>query len=431
MPVAPAFARTLFERHSTVVPLYRRLLLVLCVVGALSGCANLIELKRNIQSYDRNVASVSGELLDPACRDCPILVVALDARLQPLSYKVFEHPGAFRVLVSTRAERVFAFQDVNGNYQYDVGEPYDVTAPLVGLTHEGEIAVGKLALQLRSMDAAKPVFAGSLFGVRSKLVSGVDIQLGVKADLMAPPFSQENASLGMWQPMTFMRRGLAGIYFLDDYDPAKVPVLFIHGINGSPRDFAQLVQHIDRTKFQPWLAYYPSGLEIQTISVGLLGMINKLAQEHRLQRMHIVAHSMGGLVGRQLLNTCQEEEECDYVRTFVTISSPFGGAAPAKSGLEHSPVVMPVWRSLNPDGDFLRQLFARPLPPNVTHHMLFGYRNTSTLSTESSDGTVPLGSQLRPVAQRQAVSVLGLDEDHLSILDSQMVGDLVNAYLSR
>jgi pimeloyl-ACP methyl ester carboxylesterase len=60
---------------------------------------------------------------------------------------------------------------------------------------------------------------------------------------------------------------------------------------------------MDRTKYQPWLFYYPSGLQIPTLGNGLLGMLNELWLEHRFHELHIVAHSMGGLVTRSFLNT--------------------------------------------------------------------------------------------------------------------------------
>ena len=94
----------------------------------------------------------------------------------------------------------------------------------------------------------------------------------------------------------------------------------------------------------------------------------------------------------------------------------------AHAGVSYAPVVVPVWRDLDPASPFLEGLFATPLPERVPHHMVFGYLNTSRLSRASSDGTVPVASQLRPAAQAQASSVLGLDADHMSILAAQATG---------
>jgi len=98
--------------------------------------------------------------------------------------------------------------------------------------------------------------------------------------------------------------------------------------------------------------------------------------------------------------------------------------------LSYSPVVMPVWRSMAPESNFLRELFATPLPDGVQHHMLFGFHNTDKLSTASGDGTIFLTSQLRLAAQRQAASLRGFDEDHLSILSSEVAGTHVKTIIS-
>jgi hypothetical protein len=50
--------------------------------------------------------------------------------------------------------------------------------------------------------------------------------------------------------------------------------------------------------------------------------------------------------------------------------------------------------------------------------MLISYRNTSRISRDSGDGVIPLESQLRLEAQRQADAIRGFNEDHVSVLQS-------------
>lgn len=408
----------------------RSIFLVFLLLG-LSGCANFFSLNRDLKSIQATVTEVSGNLNSAVCPDCLIVLVVLDKDGQPLSYKVFERPGRFRILASTQARSLFAFHDANQNVAFDGDEPHAWQALPEDLA--GGHAVEEVVLDIQPASDTLPPHPypeGSLFGLRNRLVSGVDIQLGTPADLMEPRFNQEFAEQGMWQPMTFIKSGLAGIYFLEPYSANKTPVLFVHGINGTPRDFSALIQRLDHQQYQPWVFYYPSGLEIPKVGSALLGMLNKLWLENHFKELHIVAHSMGGLVSRSLLGTCRDEQECDFVRTFTSISSPFGGAQAAKSGVDYAPVVMPVWRSMSPGSPFLSDLFATPMPKGVQHHMLFGFRNTSTLSGSSSDGTIPLDSQLRHDAQIQAASVRGFNEDHMSILQSELTAAYVNAVLA-
>ena len=409
-----------------------RLLLLALLAAGLTGCASFAKLKKDLTVYNASVAEISGQVASPTCPACVTILVVVGEERKPLSYIVFERPGEFRFLASTGAKGVFAFHDTNGNLEYDPSEPFAWQA-LPDAVRTGKPA-GSLLLDIQPDTgtnlAASVSPRGNLLDLRSKLLAGIDIQLGSVTDLSQPRFDPDFAGLGMWEPMQFMKSGLAGIYFLEPYSRRKTPILFVHGINGTPRDFAPLIARIDRDRYQPWLLYYPSGLEIAPVGNALLGMLNELWLEYGFKDLHIVAHSMGGLVSRAFLDTCRKEDECDYVRTFTSISSPFGGARAAQSGIEYAPVVMPVWRSMAPDSAFLQELFSQPLPNGVQHHMLFGYHNTSTLAKESGDGTIPLESQLRLAAQRQAVSLHGIDEDHVGILASEQTAAYVKAIVS-
>jgi hypothetical protein len=300
-----------------------RLLALLILIANLAGCTGFLDLKHDLKTYQDTITHVSGTLAAPDCPSCAILIVALDKQGQPLSYKVFEHPGRFDILVSPRAAKLFVFQDINHDIAFNPGEPY---APhTLATAHPDGTPLTGIDLKLSAASSPPPAGTypdGNLFALRNRLVAGIDVQLGSVAKLNEARFDPDRASMGMWQPMQFLKAGLSGIYFLEDYSPNKTPVLFVHGINGTPRDFAELVSRIDRNTYQPWLFYYPSGLEIPTIGDALLNMLNELRQERHFQDLHIVAHSMGGLVSRSLLNTCRLESECDFVRTFTSISSP-------------------------------------------------------------------------------------------------------------
>jgi pimeloyl-ACP methyl ester carboxylesterase len=392
-----------------------RLFALLLLLALLAGCARFAKLRDDLEDYDANVGRLTGTIVSDTCTDCPVLLVPLDAEGRPLSYKVFEGPGRFEILFNKAARSVFAFHDYDGDMQYDAGEPF-AWQPLA------PDATGPVTLHVRAADA-QPAPAmrpqGSLFPMRNRLIGGVDIQLGTVAPLSDERFDRDNARLGMWQPVGFMREGLAGIYFLEPYSPDKTPVLLVHGIGGTPRDFEPLLQGLDREHYQPWLFYYPSGLELSALGTGLVGMLNELWRQHRFRELHVVAHSMGGLVARSFINECRKQDEFGWLRTFTSISSPFGGASAAQAGVDHAPVVMPVWRDMSPQSRFLGELFASPPPVQVQHHLVFGYR----------DRTVPLHSQLPLAAQQQAASMRGFDDDHTGILAEPEVAQHINAVL--
>jgi hypothetical protein len=57
----------------------------------------------------------------------------------------------------------------------------------------------------------------------------------------------------------------ARIQVLEPYDTSRIPVLFIHGIGGTPRDFRAVIDALDRTRFQAWVFSYPPGARTRAI----------------------------------------------------------------------------------------------------------------------------------------------------------------------
>jgi len=130
---------------------------------------------------------------------------------------------------------------------------------------------------------------------------------------------------------------------------------------------------------------------------------------------------MDGLVTRGSLNLCTQVGTCEYLRSYTTISTPWNGVASARAGIKWAPEVVPVWHDLDPGSEFVTTLFETPLPNNVPHHLIFGFRQDSILASESSDGVISLASQLR--------TLRGYDEGHVSILKSAAVISEINEIL--
>lgn len=403
--------------------------LFLLLACCLAGCTNFIELREDLQEAKTQLGRISGTVVSKTCADCPTVLVVLD---DPTSekvhtYRVYERPGAFSMVTLGSSRYLFGFNDLNRDFQFQEGEPSGWLR--LPDSFAAGSAIDKLELVLgENKAAAKPVF-GNLFDLRGMTLGSIDVELGTRASLEDSRFDADKAEMGLWQPLSFMKEGYAGLYFLDEYDPAKTPVLFVHGINGSPRDFSSLIASLDRRQFQAWVFYYPSGINLAAMSDGLFGMLSELRHRYPFKAMHVVAHSMGGLVSRGYLKACTKNRNCSYLRSFTSLSSPFGGHAAAQSGVDYAPVVVPVWRSMAPDSAFLKELFAEPLPGGIPHNLLFGYRNNVLVGTTSGDGTITLASQLRSEAQVQASSQRGFDEDHLSILDAEAVHGHVNRLL--
>jgi pimeloyl-ACP methyl ester carboxylesterase len=223
------------------------------------------------------------------------------------------------------------------------------------------------------------------------------------------------------------------VYFLEPYDPKKVPVLFVHGALGHPGNWATIVASLDRARFQPWLAYYPTATGLDATAMALDRWMEQLYVRHRYRRLVVVAHSMGGLVARAFINrlVAAGDGRAEGVRLFVTLSTPWNGSELAQHAVERSPVVAPSWHDVAPRSPFLRSLLGPELPPTLPYDLLYSYSGHSRfMYSDPNDGSVTVASQLLPHALLLARRVRGFDESHMSILRNTGVAALLNEELA-
>lgn len=385
----------------------RRALPLLACIAA-SACA-LVTLREEERDFYSSTVLVGRVIAAQAAG--PIVVAARDARGQVVHHALIGEPGGYELIVPAGEYSVVAFADANRNFTFDAGEaagrfdgPEAVRASGTGMVLGLDVAL--------STAASPPLAAGSRFPQRP------DSGAGAPASLDDASLSAAQGTRGYWEPMASFRERGASVYFLEPYDPARIPVLFIHGAGGSGSDWRDFAGRLDRKRYQAWIFQYPSGASVESMSHLLYWKLFNLQLRHRFERLHLVAHSMGGLVARKFL--VDHGSQFPQVRTFISLSTPWGGEPLADLGVRRSPAVIPSWRDMRPDGAFMRSLFEGSLPAGVEHHLFFGYKGGGIgLARPSNDGTVTLASQLRPDAQGQARVVMGFDEDHGGILHSE------------
>ena len=238
-----------------------------------------------------------------------------------------------------------------------------------------------------------------------------------------PMFDENIATMGMYDPASFLEHAQTMFYALKEGVAHKIPVVFVHGIGGSSRSFKTIIEHMDKDRYQAWFFYYPSGGDLDQLAdffynIFLSGNVIPMGD----MPMIVAAHSMGGLVVQEAFNKYQGKAKENKVELFVSIATPFGGHPAAASGEKHGLIVLPAWKDLNPTSRFIKELFRKPLPTHVNHQLLYAYNNSSTLKLgENSDGVVPLSSQLHPQAQRQSGNQFGFNNSHVDILEDEIM----------
>ncbi|PTP43944.1 alpha/beta fold hydrolase [Vibrio splendidus] len=394
----------------------RLLSTVLLLSSLLSGCGNFRNLSNEIETIDSITNQYMVTLSQPASGSAVVIEQIKDINKSEVDgYDGIIDSDSIHLHVSNNIHYLLIFEDKNQDLTLQADEAYSV----INLRDHEDRSTIEVSLTVNESKAPSAFVDRSLSSLLKIELDLVDI--GTVVDLSDPPFEKGNAKLGMWQPLTFLLEDNAGLYFLSEYDPNKIPILFVHGINATALDFAPLIEKIDQSKYQTWVFNYPSGLSLSLNSKGLNNLLHTVVSEYKNQQLHVVAHSMGGLIVTNSIRQCRIGQLCDFVSSVTTISSPFGGVESAKQGVEYSPVVMPAWIDLNPEGEFIADLFIDSSKIHIPHFLAFGYNSGELFNTSSNDGVINLSSQLSRPAQLSADQIRGYNENHLSILDN---GDL-------
>jgi pimeloyl-ACP methyl ester carboxylesterase len=238
---------------------------------------------------------------------------------------------------------------------------------------------------------------------------------GTIRSLDDPIFTRQMATLGMYGPAAFLENAPMMFYALEEDTFYKIPVIFVHGIGGTPNEFRQVIERLDRRRYKLWFFYYPSGMDLDQLAEMFYEIFfsGKVVQRGTFD-MVIVAHSMGGLVVREALNRFQGNEKETRVRLFISLASPFAGMVSAQFAVDYAPLVLPAWRDLAPTAPFIQQQFRKPLPASVEHYLIYAYGNTG--QPDDSDGIVPVYSQLPASATSQISGQYGFQTTHTGIL---------------
>jgi pimeloyl-ACP methyl ester carboxylesterase len=99
----------------------------------------------------------------------------------------------------------------------------------------------------------------------------------------------------------------ANLNFTQPYDPKRIPVLMVHGLDSTPATFApmyfQLLQDPQlRKRYQFWVFSYPSGYPYPYSASLLRRELDEVKQEFPGHKnMVIIGHSMGSLISRLMV----------------------------------------------------------------------------------------------------------------------------------
>jgi pimeloyl-ACP methyl ester carboxylesterase len=402
-------------------------------------------LRRQAAKLDRYV-EIEGRVERPEGTEGPLVVELLrvarmnasepDARTHRMDAiverAVKTEPGRFRFVVRPSSRyALVAFVDTDRDLQLDAGElwapPIAVpsNASSSGASSNANAGESPSSSNARGDRVAPIVLRPDTVAEvpRSDALLARPYDLGGVVSLDDARFGPESGEYGIWQPLRWPQRFPMGVFFVEAWDPTRVPVLFVYGIGGYPQQLRRFAELLDGTRFQAWFVSYPTGLPIAMVSDWLRRSLDELHAQLGFERLCLVAHSMGGLVARDLLGSYDDD---GYVRGLTTIATPFEGLGSAAFGVSWSPAVAPAWRDLAPGSALLTHLFDRPGPRGAQRDLVFLFEPGT-----DGDGVVPLRSQLRAEAQAETRHRMGFAYQHAAALQSRDVWDFVASGLER
>ena len=383
---------------------------VALALAALASSCAFIRLKGDLNTMD-SLRNVHGAITVSPRPKSPLVIVAYNSKRNPVAFKKLAPDTDYYLFhLHKNAEfSIVAFEDENGNSKYDVGEPAETA----------EISKGDAAETLNLALAANNTLPKELDTDISKMTGDIGekaaVAVGTVTSLDNPLFDAEHAKKGLWTPHAFLSEHGLGVYFLETYDPAKTPVLFVYGIEGYPRSWKKFIDSLDYAKYQAWVYFYPTGYHIPKAGKALEIVMEQLHDKFHFKKLFIVAHSMGGLVSKEYIKRAIAKGEADHIKLFLTLATPWNGDKDAVWATR-APVAVPSWIDMAPNSDFIKNSTAKDLGDEIPYYLFFSFKGDRKPFRFNNDNVITIRSALRWDMEKRAEKVYGFDTTHTGIL---------------
>lgn len=161
------------------------------------------------------------------------------------------------------------------------------------------------------------------------------------------------------EPMSPVQRGM----FVSGVTELGTPILLLHGFADNHSIFALMRRGLLRRGFSQvfGMNYSVRTRDVRTLAVQLAEEVEAIAEETGYERIHIVAHSLGGVIARYYVTRLGGDER---VHTIVTLGSPHTGTL-----LAHA-LRTPLGRQMRPGSPLLAEL-NEPAPDLRTRFVAF------------------------------------------------------------
>lgn len=201
----------------------------------------------------------------------------------------------------------------------------------------------------------------------SRVASGVAIEAAwATAHMLMYPLgllSPARAAHGRRHDLRGLNPEQRGL-FHHGVDAAETPILLVHGIIDNHAIFTVMERALRRRGFQR-LATYDYGLltyNIPQAAARLGEAVEELSVATGYERIHVIGHSLGGLIARYYVQCLGGDR---HVHTLVTLGTPHQGTQ-----LAFAAPLLPLVRQLTPNSSVIHEL-TEPAPDCRTRFIAF------------------------------------------------------------
>ncbi len=208
----------------TLMSLFTILVMVFC-----QGCG-FSKLKQDLKQLE-TVSTISGTIICESPRKKPIFIGLLSIDKELLRYNIKYKSGHYEFFVLPGTYYIAAFEDANEDFTFQ----HDEYVGAYGSPDPIKVAAGSnidtINVTLLSPEKAKLAMP-ELYKRHTKAVKieAKNVHFGEIVKINDPRFSIENAKIGLWEPFRFINEVGWGIFFMEPYNPKKIPMQLIPSV---------------------------------------------------------------------------------------------------------------------------------------------------------------------------------------------------------
>ena len=157
-------------------------------------------------------------------------------------------------------------------------------------------------------------------------------------------------------------------------DRTGVPVIFLHGLFHNRSAWLWFKYRMRRRGLTDlYTINLPSWKDVETLTERVAMLVDELRQQRGIEKVHLVGHSMGGVIARNYL---QIRGGAEKVERCILLGTPNSGSKMV------SFVVTELGKNLMPGSPFLTKLNTQPFPKNVEITNIFSRHDNMVIPYE-------------------------------------------------